>query len=291
MQRMSSFAYYLRTGRRARERRPVELKFNHWHDSDDGRFTFVGQGKYFGRAGASIAHSPVSSSIPRSAKVQAPNARSAVPKRLSNKPAPDPLADMARSAKPRRPGPGQDSLTPLTNAEAAVERIRRERLSQPRISSNHETLIQKFKQHMIPKEGDRNDVYPDNRQIPTVGIGHKVVPSDGLKLGDWISDTEKDALWRQDSAKALQASQRQLKEAGLNDTDFLIALADVNFQLGDGWRAKFKKTWKLILNGDYVGASREVTNSRWANQTPDRVIEFQKALLTLSANTKKTHGR
>lgn len=41
----SAFAIYLRTGYRVAQR--VELKFNPWHDTEDGRFTFVGQGRYY----------------------------------------------------------------------------------------------------------------------------------------------------------------------------------------------------------------------------------------------------
>lgn len=51
--RPGSFAFeiYLRTGRRARY---VEVKFNPWHDPDDGRFTFAGTGRYFAGRGANF---------------------------------------------------------------------------------------------------------------------------------------------------------------------------------------------------------------------------------------------
>lgn len=41
----NGFSIYLRTGYRAPP--GVELKFNPWHDSENGRFTFVGQGRYY----------------------------------------------------------------------------------------------------------------------------------------------------------------------------------------------------------------------------------------------------
>lgn len=45
---MSPFEYYLRTGRRiAPAAAATETKFNPWHDPEDGRFTFAGQGRYF----------------------------------------------------------------------------------------------------------------------------------------------------------------------------------------------------------------------------------------------------
>jgi hypothetical protein len=42
----TAFAIYLRTGYRAAP--GIELKFNPWHDTGNGRFTFVGQGRYYG---------------------------------------------------------------------------------------------------------------------------------------------------------------------------------------------------------------------------------------------------
>lgn len=47
---VTAFSVWLRTGRRV-EGPPVEVKFNPWHDREDGRFTFVGQGNYFPRGG------------------------------------------------------------------------------------------------------------------------------------------------------------------------------------------------------------------------------------------------
>lgn len=41
----TAFEAYLRTGRRFAG--AVELKFNPWHDPDDGRFTFAGRGRFF----------------------------------------------------------------------------------------------------------------------------------------------------------------------------------------------------------------------------------------------------
>lgn len=50
VRRMSEFEYYLRTGRRVGQinRAPrIGLKFNPWHDPDDGRFTFRNSGEYW----------------------------------------------------------------------------------------------------------------------------------------------------------------------------------------------------------------------------------------------------
>ncbi|MBA3667910.1 MAG: glycoside hydrolase family protein [Sphingomonas sp.] len=134
---------------------------------------------------------------------------------------------------------------------------------------------------MIPFEDDRNDVYLDSRGKPTVGIGHLIKHGDNLKAGDRISDARKEALWREDSARALETTQKQMKEAGITDPNFILPLAAVNFQLGGGWRAEFKKTWTFMKNGEYEAAAREAQDSTWYNQTPKRVRAFQNALRAL----------
>lgn len=73
MQRISDFSYFLRTGRARPAERPPELKFNPWHDPEDGRFTFVGQGRYFGR-GLDAAQAADGSALQRLAQYR-PNPR------------------------------------------------------------------------------------------------------------------------------------------------------------------------------------------------------------------------
>lgn len=45
---MSPFEFYLRTGRRMADLTAISLKFNPWHDPEDGRFTFSEQGTRYG---------------------------------------------------------------------------------------------------------------------------------------------------------------------------------------------------------------------------------------------------
>ena len=50
MHRQQSFADWLRTGRGQSGR--IEVKFNPWHDPDDGKFTFRNSGSFFGEGGS-----------------------------------------------------------------------------------------------------------------------------------------------------------------------------------------------------------------------------------------------
>ena len=144
-----------------------------------------------------------------------------------------------------------------------------------------------FKKHVVPFEGDEDVVYLDSKGYPTVGIGHKVVPADELKVGDRISAARKDAFWKSDSQASLNAAKAQMRLAGIKDDDaFLAPLASVNFQLGTGWHKEHMKTWDLIEAGKYVAAAREAQNSIWFQDTPARVRAFQSELLKLEARRR-----
>lgn len=130
----------------------------------------------------------------------------------------------------------------------------------------------------------RKDVYPDSTKHPTVGIGHKVVPGDHLKLGDEVGPDQIDAFFRVDGGDALAAARSQMAEAGIKDESFLLALAAVNFQLGSSWKNSpggFVKSWANIIRGDYQKAADEISQSKWAAQSPKRMRQFQDALRSL----------
>ena len=143
-----------------------------------------------------------------------------------------------------------------------------------------------FKSLMIAREGRRNDVYPDIKGLPTVGIGHLVLPSDNLKLGDRITDAQVDAFYQKDSVAALQAARSQAAIAGITSVPFIPYLASVNLQLGTNWTSKWPNTWKMIVDGRYQEAAQSLYGSPWADQTLNRVQDFQRALLSLPPKTQ-----
>jgi lysozyme len=133
-------------------------------------------------------------------------------------------------------------------------------------------------------------VYKDSVGVLTVGIGHKVLPTDKLKLNDEVDEARVDAFFTKDTAKAVNAANAQATKAGIKDAQFKVYLASVNFQLGSGWNKIQKKAWQFILDGDYASAAQEVGKSKWNAQTPIRVKDFQKALLALPEKKAKGGG-
>lgn len=55
-------------------------------------------------------------------------------------------------------------------------------------------------------------------------------------------------------------------------------LVEMAYQMGVSGLLAFKKTLSLVKVGDYVGASKEMHNSKWAYQTPKRAATLSKKM-------------
>jgi GH24 family phage-related lysozyme (muramidase) len=149
------------------------------------------------------------------------------------------------------------------------------------MSDNQNQVETTFRDLMALREGCRTTVYLDSRRLPTVGIGHLVVPADDLRLGDVISMDRVNALFAADSAGALSAAWAQAEQAGITSTNFIPHLASINFQLGREWTTTFPHTWQMIVDGHYETAANALNGIPWQRQTPVRVRDFQTALRAL----------
>lgn len=133
---------------------------------------------------------------------------------------------------------------------------------------------------LIRREGYRNIVYKDTEGYLTVGIGHKVLSTDGLKLGDKISDEKVESLFKKDMDTAFAAALSQARDLGRYTPEFIAALTSVNFQLGTNWPAVFYNTYPLLKGGNWREAINNLNMSKWAAQTPVRVADFTNAIRT-----------
>ena len=55
-------------------------------------------------------------------------------------------------------------------------------------------------------------------------------------------------------------------------------LIEMVFQLGMTGVSKFKNMWKALAEKNYIGASYEMLDSRWAKQTPNRAKAMAKTM-------------
>lgn len=138
-----------------------------------------------------------------------------------------------------------------------------------------------YEQLLSLREGVSYKVYYDSLGKPTGGIGHLLLPSDGLSINDTIPTSTVQRWFQHDGATAMDHAVAQAKTAGITSQAFLPYLASVCYQLGAGWVSEFPGTWALIVQGKYAAASYALLGSKWNQQTPTRVQDFQHALLAL----------
>ena len=134
---------------------------------------------------------------------------------------------------------------------------------------------------MALREGVEYKVYYDSLGKPTGGIGHLLLPSDGLVVGQAIPAGTVQRWFTHDGATAMDAAVTHCRQAGITQNSFLAYQASVCYQLGIGWTTNFPKTWAMICKGQYAQASAALVTTQWNKQTPVRVADFQKGLLAL----------
>ena len=144
-----------------------------------------------------------------------------------------------------------------------------------------------FLEHLEHREGNEECVYLDTLGKPTCGVGHLLTEKERqvYQVGARVSQEQRDEWLRQDAATAWEAAAQQMQDLRIEDTNFIIALGSVNFQLGTRWMNKFPSAYRALGNKDYAEAIRQVSTgsgrngqSKWKEQTPVRVKDFVLAI-------------
>jgi lysozyme len=128
---------------------------------------------------------------------------------------------------------------------------------------NMDRLLESVKKH----EGYRNKVYLDTLGKRTVGVGHLCVED------FWEDDKEYEEkflmeILEKDLSEAIKGTNDLMAEHGCMDINEKAheILIEMVFQLGKTGVSKFKNMWKALSELNYVGASYEMLDSRWAKQ-------------------------
>jgi len=130
--------------------------------------------------------------------------------------------------------------------------------------------IELFKSQLKEDEGIKDTVYPDTEGHLTVGVGHKVLAADNLKLGSVIDEDTLDRMLSSDASDAISNAISLVDDWEGLPSNVKYALSNMTFQLGKRGLSKFTETLDLVNAGDYKAASIEMLDSKWAKQTPNR---------------------
>ena len=140
-------------------------------------------------------------------------------------------------------------------------------------------LLESVKKH----EGYRNKVYLDTLGKRTVGVGHLCVED------FWDDDKEFEekflmTILEHDLSTAIKGANDLMAEHGCMDINEKAheILIEMVFQLGKTGVSKFRNMWKALAEHNYVGASFEMLDSRWAKQTPNRAKSMAQIMKTIT---------
>ena len=124
-------------------------------------------------------------------------------------------------------------------------------------------LLEKIKEH----EGFVEHVYDDSLGIPTIGYG--------FAIKDLILDEDiaEEILIRKLEKLKRNANSRfkWLEDMPVEVQEVVVNMC---YQLGVTGVSKFKKAISAMQERDWVTASEEMLDSKWAKQTPNRAKEL-----------------
>ena len=135
-------------------------------------------------------------------------------------------------------------------------------------------FLVRLREELIADEGCVLSIYEDHLGYKTVGVGHLILPSDpewGKAVGTRITQTRADELLVKDFNIVLEECEERFHN---NWTDWpeevRLIIANMAFNLGLPRLEKFQLMLKAINKEDYVTASKEGLDSKWADQVYNR---------------------
>jgi len=136
---------------------------------------------------------------------------------------------------------------------------------------NLERLLESVKKH----EGYRNKVYLDTLGKRTVGVGHLCVEDFWMDGVEYEEEFLMDIL-KKDLQEAIRGAKELMEEHDCADIDERAEeiIIEMVFQLGRTGVKKFRNMWKALAEHNYIGASFEMLDSKWAKQTPNRAKDM-----------------
>jgi lysozyme len=130
-------------------------------------------------------------------------------------------------------------------------------------------MYEELKNEIRLNEGFVPKVYKDSLGKRTIGYGHLCVEPEQWDDDKEYTKEELELVFEKDFEEALKNAESLIDSRSINQIAKQVIIEMV-FQLGIGGVGKFKKMWEALDREDYLLASTEMLDSRWAKQTPAR---------------------
>lgn len=124
--------------------------------------------------------------------------------------------------------------------------------------------------------------YKDSKNIPTIGYGHRILPTENFANG--ITPEAAEEMLSNDMQKAWRSAHKLMKRHGVDVNSTLRSvLTNMVFQMGERGVLKFENMWKGLAAGDYMKAADEMLDSKWHNSdSPNRAKELSRRVRALN---------
>ena len=133
--------------------------------------------------------------------------------------------------------------------------------------------LYKVVQEIKEDEGFEGDVYLDHLDNPTIGYG-TLLP---------ITEAEASLLLRYRLESKIEHFAELYKPFITLPVEAQLVLANMMYQLGVNGLLKFKRTLALLSEWEFEKASKEMLDSRWAKQTPNRAKRLSDRIKALQS--------
>ncbi len=153
------------------------------------------------------------------------------------------------------------------------------------------------KQYIIANEGWHNTSYPDAGGR-SVGVGHFIVPGDGVDPNATLTDDQIGDLFERDYPSYEHQAKNTAAGKGVNFESLSegrqIVLIDMAYNMGSeggGGLAGFNEMWTAIKAEDWERAAHEVTDTPggYAQQTGDRAVRNEQMMREGTSNIAQRH--
>ena len=137
--------------------------------------------------------------------------------------------------------------------------------------------LEQLQQELAIDEGCKLEIYLDHLGYKTVGIGHLITEDDelyGFEVGTTVSQEHVDELFHEDIQRTVRDCELLYSDFNELPEEAQLCIANMYFQLGRPRLSKFRKMKAAVDKRDWAEASRQMLDSRWAKQTPNRAMRL-----------------
>lgn len=145
--------------------------------------------------------------------------------------------------------------------------------------------LDKLQEQLAEDEGCKYEIYLDHLGYKTFGVGHLVRatdPENDMDLGTEVSKERVDECFKTDIAITIEDC--NVLYTNFNDIpeEAQLILANMMFNLGRPRLSRFLNLKVAVDDEDWMEASIEMMDSKWARQVPNRAERLCKRMEKLS---------